>query len=417
MPTKPSRFTRLDVDTFPAIQFSEDLSQPVLLVPSRLFSERFFAAARAQSRDAIAAFLATVLQTQLWEYHNKSNLNRRWRDAAVAHTRFERFIRHGTIPGVFKTLSDFGLVVRTKEHIPQRASARYWISPDVLKAGLAIYSPKSQAMLGRLADQRQNPKLSVKTETDTLHHLFANLQRIEIDSVAAKLTIQDLDFFSQAQAIQSTAAFASGSLFFVEDDFGRIHTPLTSVPKVLRKTLTVDGLPLASVDLKNSQPLLLAACVCKDTSAADVQDFRKLAESGQLYEMVSEDCSFSGRDASKLAFLRYVFSHEGRMSKSALTVSDWMGDTFPTVADYCRSMKRNGHKRLAHTLQKTERQIVIDSASRRFTQTHQNAFCATIHDSLIVQSCDTKAASNAILDAFAEGGIKAKTGVEFWDWS
>jgi hypothetical protein len=381
--TTPARFQRLDVSAFPRIQLSESLEEPVLLVPSRLFSERFFAAARAQSRDSLAAFLSTVVQSQLWEYHSKSNLNRRWRDAAVSHSRFERFIRHGTIPGVFKTLEEFGLVVRTKEHIPQRASARYWISPDVLKDGAKTYSPKSQAMLRKLEENRRNPRLSVKTETDTLRSLFSNLKRVEIDTTAAKRTVQGLDFFQQAQAIQSTAAFASGSLYFVEDDFGRIHTPLTSVPKVLRKTLSVDGSSLASVDLKNSQPLLLAACASTENTTANSRDFLQLAESGSLYESIAGDCGFSDREESKSAFLRYVFSRLDRMSNPAGVVSGWMESRFPDVSAYCRTVKRNGHKWLAHTLQKAERQVIIDSAARRFAQTHQSAFCGTIHDSLM----------------------------------
>lgn len=43
----------------------------------------------------------------------------------------------------------------------------------------------------------------------------------------------------------------------VKDEFGRLHTPVTSLPKEFRRYLTLDGEPLAGVDIQSSQPLFL----------------------------------------------------------------------------------------------------------------------------------------------------------------
>ncbi len=47
----------------------------------------------------------------------------------------------------------------------------------------------------------------------------------------------------------------------VMDDYGRLHTPVTSLPKAFRRFLTLDGEPLGGVDIASSQPLFLGLAV------------------------------------------------------------------------------------------------------------------------------------------------------------
>jgi hypothetical protein len=49
---------------------------------------------------------------------------------------------------------------------------------------------------------------------------------------------------------------ASGDRSLARDRFGRVHTPVTSLPRQLRCCLSVDGQSLVGVDLANSQPLI-----------------------------------------------------------------------------------------------------------------------------------------------------------------
>src|SRR5262245_22435248 len=51
---------------------------------------------------------------------------------------------------------------------------------------------------------------------------------------------------------------AHGDHWFVCDDYGRVHTPLTALEGALRCCLSAEGQPLVNVDLVNSQPLFLA---------------------------------------------------------------------------------------------------------------------------------------------------------------
>jgi hypothetical protein len=50
---------------------------------------------------------------------------------------------------------------------------------------------------------------------------------------------------------------ANGDVWLVADAYGRVHTPITSLPRELRKCLKVNGSPLVNIDLRNSQPLFL----------------------------------------------------------------------------------------------------------------------------------------------------------------
>ena len=54
-----------------------------------------------------------------------------------------------------------------------------------------------------------------------------------------------------------------GELWFKVDDYGRIHTNLTNLPKMLRQYLAVDGERLANIDISESQPLFMGLAIAE----------------------------------------------------------------------------------------------------------------------------------------------------------
>lgn len=54
--------------------------------------------------------------------------------------------------------------------------------------------------------------------------------------------------------------FVEGEFFLTCDKYGRVHTPITSLPKELRSCLLIDGQTLVGLDLANSQPLIAGIC-------------------------------------------------------------------------------------------------------------------------------------------------------------
>lgn len=59
---------------------------------------------------------------------------------------------------------------------------------------------------------------------------------------------------------ESCQKFVSGDLPLTVDKYGRVHTPVTSLSKELRRCLVVDGQNLVGLDLANSQPLIAGIC-------------------------------------------------------------------------------------------------------------------------------------------------------------
>lgn len=59
--------------------------------------------------------------------------------------------------------------------------------------------------------------------------------------------------------------------YITADAYGRVHTPITSLPKALRQCLSIAGRPLVGIDIANSQPLFAGVVARADCTAGDRQ--------------------------------------------------------------------------------------------------------------------------------------------------
>src|SRR5262249_30330074 len=78
------------------------------------------------------------------------------------------------------------------------------------------------------------------------------------------------------------------------DEYGRVHTPITSLARELRECVTWDGEPLVWVDLRNSQPLLLGMLAVKflDSTKQERQKLlRKQFKKGQKPYKISRSAA------------------------------------------------------------------------------------------------------------------------------
>ena len=109
-------------------------------------------------------------------------------------------------------------------------------------------------------------------------HLIRQLKRIHIDAEAAYETVAHLGPKSNSPwSIEAYRSFLSTTvrliedreLYSVVDDFGRLHTPFTSLHRELRQHLYVQAgngerHSLVNLDIRNSQPLTLALLLTSD---------------------------------------------------------------------------------------------------------------------------------------------------------
>ena len=203
---------------------------------------------------------------------------------------------------------------------------------------------------------------------------------------------------------------------------GRVHSILTIIRKDLRQFISYDGKPLASSDIKNSQPLILSCVMDKgfwsqntpntniykylsskqikeidtntitmtisevDTDSQDVVLYKNLVSEGKFYDFMCikfaelVDDKYRDRGKTKKAMLWVLFDKNGMISPERMAFET----LFPTVAIVCELIRNKEHELLAVLLQKIEVDIVINRACKRLSRVIPNIPIYTIHDSIIV---------------------------------
>lgn len=207
---------------------------------------------------------------------------------------------------------------------------------------------------------------------------------------------------------------ADGEHYFTRCDFGRVHTPVTSLPKALRPCLSVGGKPLVGLDLKNSQPLFLALLAVRwyqgkarerdrvraalidaefgpgvDPHAGrpprvdardlegvpeDVVRLLRVCEAGGFYESFE----VKDRDAAKKAMMLVMFAKNCVRSIE----KNKFETTYPCVAAMLRELKRKRYERAAWLLQRDESRFFIQRVCGRIMAERPAAPVFTIHDSV-----------------------------------
>lgn len=218
----------------------------------------------------------------------------------------------------------------------------------------------------------------------------------------------------------------------------RLHTNLTSLPKDLRKYVRFDRTPISSIDIKNSQPFILASLINSVTNETYMQSCKGITQflinesipkmlyqttkslnpevlqryieevqKGVFYERFGQilcdnnviNRNFKGqyyfidydkgvrvnkfdtsRGATKLLVMKILFSSE----KSNEDVVKVFRKTYPDVSIIIDLIKSNGEKGDFSTLlQRIEANCVLDYCSKKISEKHPKIPILSIHDSLI----------------------------------
>jgi hypothetical protein len=250
-------------------------------------------------------------------------------------------------------------------------------------------------------------------------------------------------------------------------DFGRVYNNVTGLKKSLRGHLRVDGKPLVSCDVRNSQPLLVGL-LCQLAIQRGNEGFPSFhsLDCRQLAQIVSKmeiDQHFldslsqqeTGRRGGEDGDLQYdvVFNislllhavpddlrryvrlcEEGRLYddlmdrlgddtpgrdafKKQLFTQVFYGQNFvegrltrlfaeqyPTVWAIIRAIKRPDYRRLSHHMLRAESSIVIGRAVRRCAE--EGIWAATIHDSIVTTPDHAEAVEGIMEGAFRSVGVR-----------
>lgn len=265
-------------------------------------------------------------------------------------------------------------------------------------------------------------------------HLWRSLQEVELDD--------RLDFrgLHPTSMITATRLQEKTNMWFRADRHGRLHSPVTSLPKRLRADLHFGGERLADVDISASQAVFLArtlideyghTCISKPgkrNSASpsslmlrierptgnvseclpdDLKRFVELIERGELYELVAERLKRTRADAKRL-WLTATFDRAHRRS----AVADMIKSEFPSVFDGMCRIKRGGYKRLAHRMQRAEADHMFGAIIPAVMGELPGMPILTVHDACLVPCSYAERVCAIMRASFELVGVRPQIKIE-----
>lgn len=364
------------------------------------------------------------------------------------------------LDAVREAASAIGYVERNGSYSVGRHSQSYWIMPPYDRASLVqrrIGDCQLRQNIREWLESRHREAWerirSNKTLVDpkVCEHLWRNLQRIRID--------RKIDFGADFHPAHQIAVdhILTGNFRFFVDDYGRCHTNLTNLSKKLRKHLSVDGKRLENVDISESQPLFIGMLIAQNIQKqkkgrgkekgkqgekggnhpicwttimldnnyvgqkapnwgggfdrrrlpADLRLYLELCESRALYQTVADRLGKT-RDEAKQAIMVSLFDKPCHQN----TVSQVLGELFPTVMQSLQAIKRPDYRLLAHRAQETESMFMFGRVVPRITKSYPSLFISTIHDSILTTEENATLVQKVMLDEFAKLGLSPQVKVE-----
>lgn len=315
-------------------------------------------------------------------------------------------------PAVLDRLEGKGVVRVDRTYCPGQRSFGYRLNPDFRDTRRVVCE---NATLNR---RIHRVYATERVAPSPVHHALAKyFESLEFDierllglAAAAEPddSEQDIEEY-RGRLREFVQQIANRDFWFVVDRFGRFHTPLTSLPKQMRPCVTCRGLPLAGLDLANSQPLLAGLCarqyyagewskrrllertfenhldpyryaprVSGGVRLPGVEEYIRLCEQGEFYESLmrpGED-----RDRFKVKLYREVFFGKNGQRSSLQTR---FAARHPEVAAMLCDMKRKDHRRSAWILQNYEASLFLGAICKRHLSEDPTFPIFTIHDALL----------------------------------
>lgn len=300
------------------------------------------------------------------------------------------------------------------------------------------------------------PKLAKRLDKHKMHeplklpvhrHLLSWLTRLEVDHEAAMASLNTRD--EMVDKYLALDMIADRQFYLLVDDYGRVHSNVTSLSRTLRPYLRCEGDKLVLLDLKNSQPfffsllllnyfandrclnsfygyniipnkgkeggerkensitidilsMLNSIALAKMDLPRDVKEYISLTETGKLYEELVALFNSASRDEAKMAFFKGVLFCRPYPNK----FHSLFRDRFPFVAEVIGSLKEKDHRRLSHHLQRCESAAVIHGVCERLRVEHPEVPLWTIHDCVMTTKPYLEPVRTVVREQFAAMSLK-----------
>lgn len=270
-----------------------------------------------------------------------------------------------------------------------------------------LTSTRLRASIERMTARHGRPEV-----TDPVHRAIKS--RVERATVDPEYEYGTCDLVDR---------MVDGETYFVVDPMGRLHHPLTTVPKEHRRHVRIDGhADLVAVDVSCCQPAL-AGVVVRDDLVGPPDELvaavgRWLADcrDGALYERLMDrvEIDTGVRPERKRTKQRLLAVMYGLPEHTGTAVGRAVDALYPGLrAEFGRRAAVPGGL-FARQLQRRESEVMIQGAAKEFIAGYPGEVCVTIHDCLLVREHMAAAAVAIVRAAWRGTGFAAAVKCEPW---
>jgi hypothetical protein len=224
---------------------------------------------------------------------------------------------------------------------------------------------------------------------DDLFHVEVDFKKAStcLKNLFDEGVIDDIGYWKNQLSIES---IEDGSIFYVEDSYGRFHTNYTVLKKVIRdEHITIDGQEVEEIDIKNSQPLFLSILMKEEGFDKDhpeeYERYYKSVKSGNIYEEYMEVSGWE-RKVCKKAMYKILFANNSLKGKNA-RINKHFKSIYPEVWNWLKLVKDSAgdHRVIAHSLQRKESNLIFDHICYKIYRDMPEVKIFTVHDSIFFQ--------------------------------
>lgn len=318
-----------------------------------------------------------------------------------------------------------GYIKRYGRYLPGVHSFKYRLTTKFLKSGTMHYINKDSVTIKKYKANVLNAiknksdisldilkGLSFKStdsipdyiHPDIREKLVLDLWCIDIDSDNAMLFVDSIkDDLSKRFNELHVLNIEHKHIWYQFDKYGRFHSNYTILKRQIRENcLTINGEEIEEIDIKNSQPLLLAKII-KDSnkvgSVVDINEFDtfcELVKEGKLYQHFIDVYKYKDKsDVKKNLIYKVLFGENGKYKDKA---NKTFREAFPTIHDFIKNYKSNkkDYKSLSHALQRTESELIFNKIVKEIMINDMSISLFTVHDSI----CYPKSHKNLVEEIF-----------------
>ncbi len=325
-----------------------------------------------------------------------------------------------------------GVVKRLNYHPSEGRATRFYIID--YESGNRI-NPKTKTKQIEIIDRKLRRRLIQVNEKKRqwilnkgkiYQCLERDLSNLKIDKESAINKVREMNLMGELTNVQFDvynwgidviSDYSERELIYSVDDYGRVHSILTSFPRILRQFLSLGEEDLWSVDISNSQPFLAIPIFRSYMQQKglgltnDILEYEKYAIEGGFYETLMDDISFPiemREEYKHNIFFKHIFYSTLASNERS---KHWksFSKRFPKCAEIIVYEKRNSHKEFARKMQRIESDLIINNVCRKLYRDYPCIRILTIHDSILTTEKYLDAVRGTIGEIFlSKYGIEKK---------